>query len=106
MKIIKKDIRAYYINNCSSDGIASIVLDLYGQNPDGMVSAKTRGAFLDSEYYYDDAKYMSFYGMDGLEYQGYVILNTKPSDTVIDRLCSTINAVKASGIYVYIVFPS
>lgn len=101
-----------FVYNCTKKGIERVVYDLTGENPYLMYGVSKRGAFTDSKYYYDDPTFRATYASDGVTtFTGYIRFLEKPfkgdpqQSEKFDELCKTINAVRASGVKIYIVYP-
>lgn len=98
-----------FVYNCTTKGIRQIVIDYTGESPYLMYNTSKRGAFTDSRYYYNDPTFRATYASDNLNsFKGYIRFLEKPfknDPEKFDELCKTINAVKASGVKIYIVYP-
>jgi hypothetical protein len=107
-----EDYKARYWNqtfkyNCTKAGLSAISIDLMGKEPYQMYTDKVNGAFWDSEYYYDDEPFYSIYGSEDDEpFTGYIEFGREPDAERLNDLCDVIEKCRASGVTIYIVYPS
>lgn len=104
-----KDIydRILYTHNSTSGGIAESFKTVTGNYPLLMYEASRRGAYYDSNFYWDDDFALTVYGSDSASaFVGIIELSRKPDDNLIDELCTLLDKAKAAGVLIYLKWPA
>lgn len=95
-----------YEYNSTHDGLQSVVFDLMGTNPYNMYVSTRRGLYLNARGYCNDAPFTSIYGdSNPSPYIAYIEFARKPNEYIVEDICKTVAACKASGIRIYLKYP-
>jgi hypothetical protein len=91
----------------SKQGIQNVVVDIVGNSPMAMYVGRKRGAYFNGRKYLNSNNATCIAGASSSQaYTGYIQFSRKPNKYVLQELIETIEAAKAFGVQIYLVYPA